>query len=147
MGLKQDISDAMKAAMRAREKEKLTTLRFILAAIQTKEKELLRDLEEDEVESVVLKQVKQREDSISQFVEGGREDLADKERSELLILKAFMPEQMGEDEIRAIVKAAVEESGATSMREMGAVMKLVMPKVKGKADGKAVNNIVKEFLA
>ncbi len=147
MGLKEDISADMKAAMRAREKEKLATLRFILAAIQTKEKELLRDLEDTEVEVVILKQVKQREDSINQFAEGGRADLAEKERAELAFLKAFMPEQMGEDEIRAIVKAAVEETGATSMREMGAVMKVVMPQVKGKADGNAVNNIVKELLA
>ena len=147
MGLKENIANEVKEALKARDSLRVSTLRFLLSAVKNKEKDLRRDIEDSEVETVAQAQVKQRRDSIEQFVNGGREDLADKERAELEILKAFIPEEMGADEIRVIVSEAKTSTGATSMQDMGKLMGAVMPKVKGKADGKLVNAIVKELLS
>ncbi len=147
MGLKDDISNQVKEALKAKDSMRVTTLRFLLSAVKNKEKDLRRDIEDAEVEQVAQVQVKQRRDSIEQFVSGGREDLADKERAELEIIKAFIPEEMSEEEIRVIVAEAKDATGATSMKDMGKLMGAVMPKVKGRADGKLVNAVVKELLS
>ncbi len=146
MGLKDDLSANVVKALKAKEKEIVSTLRFLLSAVKNKEKDLRRDITDDEVQAVALAQVKQRQDSIEQFEKGGRKDLVDKERAELEILKAYIPEQLSEDELRSIVQGAIKETGAETMKDMGKLMKAVMAKAKGKADGKAVNEIVKELL-
>ncbi len=147
MGLKDDLSANVVKALKAKEKETVSTLRFFLSAVKNKEKDLRRDISDDEVQAVALAQVKQRQDSIEQFEKGGRQDLADKERAELEILKDYIPEQLSEDELREIVKAAITETGAESMKDMGKLMAAVMAKAKGKADGKVVSAMVKELLS
>lgn len=146
MSLKDDLCANVVKALKAKDKETVSTLRFFLSAVKNKEKDLRREIRDDEVQAVALAQVKQRHDSIEQFEKGGRQDLADKERAELEILKDYIPEQLSEDALRNIVKAAITETGAETMKDMGKLMKAVMAKAKGKADGKAVSAIVKELL-
>lgn len=152
MSLKQRIEDDLKAALKARDKDRLGCLRMVKAKLQEKQVDLRgkkgpdAQLSEDDVTNVVAAYGKQRRDSIESYEQGGREDLASKERAELEIVSAYLPQQMGEDEVAAIVDAAVAESGATQPKDMGAVMKLVMPKVKGRADGKLVNRLVQARL-
>ncbi|MBE9531243.1 MAG: GatB/YqeY domain-containing protein [Proteobacteria bacterium] len=146
MGLKEDISANVITALKAKDKETTSTLRFLLSAVKNKEKDLRRDITDDEVQAVALAQVKQRQDSIEQFEKGGRDDLADKERAELEILKDYIPEQLTEDELRSVVKAAIAETGASTMKDMGKLMQASMARAKGKADGNVVSAIVKELL-
>jgi uncharacterized protein YqeY len=150
--LKQQILDDMKDAMRAGDKLRLGVVRMLKAEIQKQEVDLRatkgRDyaLDDDEVLAVVSRAAKQRRESIASFRSGGREDLAAREEAELGILEAYLPRQLGPDEIRKLVDAAIAESGAASAHDMGKVMKVLMPKVKGRADGKLVNQVVKERL-
>ncbi|HEY3176729.1 MAG TPA: GatB/YqeY domain-containing protein [Candidatus Polarisedimenticolia bacterium] len=153
MSIKQRIMDDLTAAMKSGARERLGVLRMIKAKMQEAEVNLRgakgRDYQLDDAEStqVLVSYAKQRRDSIDSFRKAGREDLATREESELAIVKEYMPVQMSEDEVRRIVREAIAQCGATSPKEMGAVMKLVMPKVKGAADGKMVNQIVNELLA
>lgn len=145
--LKEKISEDLKLAMKLGDAEKVSTLRFLISALRNAEIDLRpqgKELNDDVVLSVLSKQVKQRRESITAYEQGGRSDLAQKEKEELVILQAYLPEQMGEEEIRGMVKRALEQSGS---REMGLVMKTVMPMVKGKADGATVRKIVEEELA
>ena len=137
----------LKAAMIAKENAKRDTLRLVVADFKNKRIELGRDLEEAEALAVVAKAKKSRLDSLEQYTAAGREDLAAIERAELEIIAVYLPEEMGEDELREIVRAVVEEVGATEPKDMGTVMKALMPKVKGRADGKAVQRIVVELLS
>ena len=146
MSLKERLTDEMKSAMKAKDKLRLSTIRMVISAIKNKEIETGKELDDPGVEDVVSKAVKQRRDSAEQYQKGGRAELAEKEEAEIVILQAYLPEQMEEDQIRELATAAAQEAGATSMKEMGKVMGLLMPKVKGKADGSAVNRIVKEIL-
>jgi uncharacterized protein YqeY len=152
MTIKQRIMDDMKASMKSGNKDRLGTLRMLKAKIQQLEVDLRaekgRDHELDDDESIraLSAYAKQRRDSIEGYEKAEREDLAAKERAELEIVLEYLPAQLGEDEIREIVREAVAEVGATTPREMGKVMKVVMPKLKGKADGKLVNRMVNEVL-
>ena len=146
MALTDDIQADLKAAMVARDDAKRDTLRLVMADLKNKRIELGRDLEDPEALAVITKAKKSRQDSLEQFTEAGREDLVAIERAELEIIAAYLPEEMGEDELREIITAVVAEVGATEAKEMGAVMKALMPKVKGRADGKAVQRIVMELL-
>ena len=141
-----DIQADLKAAMVARDDAKRDTLRLVMADLKNRRIELGRDLEDPDALAVITKAKKSRQDSLEQFTKAGREDLAAIERAELEIISVYLPEEMGEDELREIVKAVVAEVGATEAKEMGAVMKALMPKVKGRADGKAVQRIVMELL-
>ncbi len=136
----------MKSAMKEKAALRLSTIRMVISAIKNKEIEKGGELDDSGVEDVIVKAVKQRRDSAGQYRNGGRAELAEKEEAEIVILEAYLPEQMGEDQIRELAKAAVSEAKAVSMKELGKVMGLLMPKVKGKADGSAVNRIVKEIL-
>lgn len=147
MTLVEDFQADLKAAMIAKENAKRDTLRLVVADFENKRIELGRDLEEAEALAVVAKAKKSRLDSLEQYTAAGREDLAAIERAELEIIAVYLPEEMGEDELREIVRAVVEEVGATEPKDMGAVMKALMPKVKGRADGKAVQRIVVELLS
>jgi uncharacterized protein YqeY len=147
MTLVEDFQADLKAAMIAKENMKRDTLRLVVADFKNKRIELGRDLEEAEALAVVAKAKKSRLDSLEQYTAAGREDLAAIERAELEIIAVYLPEEMGEDELREIVRAVVEEVGATEPKDMGTVMKALMPKVKGRADGKAVQRIVVELLS
>ncbi len=149
MSLKETLNQDLIAAMKAHEEVKLRALRMAKAAIMNFEvagKEKVEAKDED-VLQIVKKEVKKREDSIQQFEQGGRSDLAAAEREEMEVLKAYLPEMMGEDQLRDIVKATVAELGAGAPSDMGKVMGAVMGKVKGQADGAVVRKMVQEALA
>ena len=145
--LKQQITDAMKAAMRAKEKERLGTIRMILAELKRVEVDERIELDDARVLVILDKMSKQRRDSITQYDDAGRTDLADVERRELEVIKTFLPQPLTEQELADLVSAAISESGAQSMQEMGKVMAIVKPQVQGRADMGAVSKLVKEQLA
>jgi len=147
MSLSNTVTSDITAAMKAKDSGRLSALRMLKAAIMNKGVEKGRDLDDQEVLQVVNALVKQRRDSIEQFKNAGRTDLVDKESAELVILSAYLPPAAGQDEIDAAVAAAIAETGATSAKDMGKVMKAVMPKLAGKnADGRAVNETVRRQL-
>ncbi|MDR5818419.1 MULTISPECIES: GatB/YqeY domain-containing protein [unclassified Caballeronia] len=147
MSLKDQINDDMKTAMRARETERLGTIRLLLAAIKQREVDDRVTLDDAAITAVIDKMIKQRKDSISQFEGAGRTDLADKEKAELAILSAYMPEQLSADAIAAEVQAAIAASGAAGPQDMGKVMGVLKPKLAGKADMTAVSAQVKAALS
>ncbi len=146
MTLKETLSEDMKAAMRAKDSEKLATIRLINAAIKQREVDERIELGDDQVLSVIEKMIKQRKDSITQFEAGGRQDLADKEKSEIAVLAADMPAQMSAAEVQAEVAAAVTQAGASGPQDMGKVMAVLKPKLAGRADMTAVSALVKAAL-
>ncbi len=147
MSLKEKLSEDMKAAMRAKESDKLATIRLINAAIKQREVDERIELGDDQVLSVIEKMIKQRKDSITQFEAGGRQDLADKEKAEIVVLAAYMPAQMSDAEVQAEVAAAIAQSGASGPQDMGKVMAVLKPKLAGRADMTAVSGLVKAALA
>ena len=147
MSLQEQISAALKDAMRARDEVKMTTLRLVLTAIKKREKEARSLLEDQEVISVITSQIKQRRESIEQYRKAGREDLAQTEENELQILQGYMPEQVSEEEISNTLDEIIAEVGAVSMKDMGKVMKAAMAKLAGKAEGGAINAMVKAKLS
>ena len=147
MGIIQQLESDLKVAMVARENEKRDTLRLVLSDMKNKKIELGRELEEPEAVAVLAKAKKSRQDSLAQYTDAGRDDLAAVESAEIAVIAVYLPEEMGEEELREIVTAVVAEVGASSRKEMGAVMAALMPKVKGRADGKAVQRIVMELLS
>ena len=147
MTLSDKINTEITAAMKAKSQVRLSSLRMLKAAIMNKEVEKKRDLDDAEVLQVVAALVKQRRDSIEQFDKAGRADLVDKETGELKVLEEYLPPAASADDIAAAVAAAIAETGATSPKDMGKVMKAVMPKLAGKsADGRAVNEAVRRSL-
>ncbi|MFC0401303.1 GatB/YqeY domain-containing protein [Paraburkholderia rhizosphaerae] len=147
MSLKVRINDDMKAAMRARETERLGTIRLLLSAIKQREVDERIELDDASVTAVIDKMIKQRKDSISQFEAAGRADLVAKESAELEVLSGYMPAQMSEAEIDAEVQAAVAQTGAAGPQDMGKVMGVLKPKLAGRADMTAVSGKVKAALA
>ena len=137
----------IKTAMKAREADKLTTLRSLHAQVKDAGTNAGKEETDELVATVIAKAIKQRQDSIEQFQSGGREDLVEKEAAELAILKAYQPPQLSEAEIEELVKQAIADTNAASKQDMGKVMGALMPKVKGKADGKVVNQIVQRLLS
>ena len=146
MSVMEQLNHDMKQAMKDKSVLKLSVIRMVKATIKNEEIKLGRDLSDDEVLTILTRELKQRRDSLHEFEKAGREDLATKTRDELDIILAYMPAQLSEDEIRQIVREAVAAFGATSKKEMGKVMGAIMPKVKGKADGNLVQQIVSEEL-
>ncbi len=142
--IKESLSALMKSSMKSGDKDTLGFVRNLHAQVRKKEIDDKVELDDPGVQKLISSALKQRQDSIEQFKQGGREDLVAKEELELKFLLSFMPSQMDEAEIRKIVDWAVIESKAAGPKDMGNVMKLLMPKVQGKADGKLVNQIVKE---
>jgi hypothetical protein len=147
MPLKSRIQDDVKQAMRARDKARLSVLRLITAAIKQKEVDERIELSDFEVLAVLDKMAKQRRESLEQYRQAGRDDLADQEQFELELLGEFMPEPLGEAELGRLIQAAIEETGASSMRDMGAVMAALREQVQGRADMKAVSETVRARLA
>ena len=132
--------------MRERDELRRETLRMVLAEVKNKRIELGRDLEEPEVEATLQRCVKSRQDSVEQYANAGREELAAKERAEIEVIRAYLPEQLSADDVRAAVAEAIREAGATSKKDMGAVMKALMASYKGKIDGRLVQRLVGELL-
>ncbi|CDG81545.1 GatB/YqeY domain-containing protein [Janthinobacterium agaricidamnosum] len=146
MGLREQITEDMKAAMRAKEAVKLGTIRLLLAEIKRKEVDERIEVTDTQTLAIVEKMIKQRKDSITQFEAGGRADLADIEKVELAILSAYMPAGLSDDEVAAEVAAAVAASGAAGPQDMGKVMAIVKPKLAGRADMTVVSALVKKAL-
>ncbi|WP_323373324.1 GatB/YqeY domain-containing protein [Marinicella marina] len=147
MSLKSQITEDMKAAMRAKDKETLSTIRMITAAIKQVEVDERRELSDTDVLSIITKMIKQRKDAASQYAEANRTDLEQQELSEIKILEQYQPEQLSGDEVSAIVKAIIAETGASGMQDMGKVMGLVKAKVAGQADMGQISQIVKAELS
>ena len=145
--LKQRITEAMKAAMRARDKARLGTVRLALAEIKKVEIDERIDLDDSRITSILDKMVKQRRDSIKQFETASRTDLVAQEQLEINVIKEFLPEMLSQEELDTIIKTALEESGASSMQDMGNLMRLVKPQVVGRADMGAVSQKIKAALS
>jgi uncharacterized protein YqeY len=145
--LKAQIIDDMKTAMKGGEKARLGVIRLITAAIKQREVDERIELDDEQVLIVLDKMVKQRRDSIKQYTDAGREDLAAIEEAEVEIIQAYLPAALSEDEVAAIVEAAIAQTGATSMADIGKVMGIVKPQVQGRGDMGAVSGIVKQKLS
>jgi uncharacterized protein len=147
MALREQVNEDMKNAMKAREQEKLGAIRLLLAAVKQREVDERITLDDAGVIAVVEKMIKQRKDSISQFEKAARQDLADKEKFELSVLQAYLPQQLSQAEIDAIIADAVASTGAKSAADMGKVMGAVKPRLAGRADMGKVSSLVKAKLA
>lgn len=148
MSLLERLNNDMKQAMKNKEKDKLSVIRMIKASLQNEAIKLGKQgLSEDEELTILSREMKQRKDSLHEFEKAGRDDLVEKLRTELTFVELYMPKQLSEAELTEIVKKAITELGATSKAEMGKVMSVVIPQVKGKADGTLVNKLVQQHLS
>lgn len=147
MSLKDRLKDQQKLAMLAKDKARLGAIRLLMAEIKQREVDTRVELNDEDILAVVTKMVKQRRDSISQFEAAGRQDLADKESAEILVLQEFLPQQLTAEEIAVLIEQAITESGAAVMSDMGKVMAVLKPKIQGRADVGAVSAQVKTRLA
>ena len=146
MGLKVEIQEAMKAAMKGGDRLTVSTYRLLLSALHNEEIKSRKELTSEEIHRVVSTLCKQRTEAIELYRKGGRADLAEKEGAELKVLQRLLPEPLSEDEVRALIKSSIDEVGAKSVQDLGKVMKQLMPKVSGRTDGKRVNELAKELL-
>ncbi len=146
MTLLDKINNELKISIKAKDEIKILTLRQIKAAVKNTEIKNGDPVTDEEIEGVIFSLAKSHKESIESFKKGNRTDLVDKETKELEVLEGYLPEQLSEDDLRKIVEEAVKETGASSMKDMGKVMGMIMPKVKGKADGGLVSALLKEIL-
>ena len=147
MKLIEQIQEDLKKSMKAKDGNRVSVLRFLLSSIKYREIEKKDALDDDEVLAEITSSAKRRRESMEAFTEGGRMDLVEKEESELAILQEYLPELLSPDEVRGVVQEVVQALGATGASDFGKVMKELMPKLRGKADGKLVSEIVKEALS
>ncbi|WP_406610470.1 GatB/YqeY domain-containing protein [Agarivorans sp. JK6] len=147
MSLKATLQDEQKAAMRAKDKFRLGTLRMLLAAVKQVEIDERITLDDDQILSIIVKQVKQRKDAAEQFTAAERQDLADKELAEIEILEAFLPQALSEQEVASLIEATIAQTGAAGMQDMGKVMGILKPQVQGRADMGAISAAVRSKLA
>jgi uncharacterized protein YqeY len=147
MSLEEKLIDEMKQAMKSNDKLRLSTIRMIRSAIKNKEIEQRKKLDDEDIFRVIQGMVRKSEESIEQFKAGGRMDLVEKEQKEVEIMKSFLPQPLSREEILRIIDQSIEETQASSLKDLGKVMKSVMPKLEGKADGKLINQLVKEKLS
>ncbi|MGE4544438.1 MAG: GatB/YqeY domain-containing protein [Pedobacter sp.] len=147
MSLKQQLTDAMKAAMKAKDNLRLTTVRSVLAAIKNREIDQRSELGDEDIIGVLSSLVKQRKESVQLYRDGDRVELAEKEEAELAILQEFLPSPLTQEEIAALIEQAVTETGASEPKDMGKVMKIVSAQARGRADGKQVSDMVKARLS
>jgi uncharacterized protein YqeY len=147
MSLRERLEESLRTALREGRKIDVAALRLTLSDVKNAEKEKRRDLDEGEAVALLRSAVKRRTEAIAMFKKGNRQDLVDKEEAEVRLLEQFLPAAMSEEELSALVGEAVRETGASSPRDMGAVMKWIMPKLEGRADGSAVSRLVKQKLA
>ncbi len=147
MQVREKVGNDIKTAMKAKDAVRLSTLRLILAEFQRKEKEKGIPVEDDTAYQILQSMVRKRKESIEQFRKGNREDLAEKEASEIPVIEGYLPAKMSEDEIKQEVKSAIKELGASTMKDMGRVMALLTKKLSGKAEGSVISRMVKGELA
>lgn len=145
--LKDQITDAMKVAMRAKDKERLGTVRLILAELKRIEVDERIELDDERIIAIMDKMLKQRRDSISQFEDAGRQDLADTEKAELAVIQSFMPAALSEEEVSQLVAEAIADTDAQSMKDMGKVMAQLKPQLQGRADMTEVSKLIKVRLS
>jgi hypothetical protein len=146
MNLNERLNEDMKQAMKDKDKFRLSVIRMMRASIKNVEIDEKRTLSDEEVINILQREVKQRKDSLQEFVKAGRDDLAADVQAEIAIISEYLPQQLSEEEIKAVVQQTIQEVGASSKADMGKVMGALMPKVKGRADGRLVNQIVQQFL-
>ena len=146
MALKEQLAQDLKSSMKNKETIRKNTVQMIRTAILQIEKDKKVTLEDEDILDVIAKQLKQRKDVLPEYEKSGRDDLISQLKEEMDVLMGYLPKQLTEEELRPIVEAAVKETGAATMKDMGKVMAVVMPQIKGKADGKAVNAIVKDLI-
>jgi uncharacterized protein YqeY len=146
MSLKERLLEDMKSAMRDKDRVKKDTVQMARSAVLQVEKDNRTTLDDDGILEVIAKEVKKRRDSLPDYEKSGRQDLIDDLKKEIGVLMEYLPQQLTEEELEAIVSQAIQETGATSARDMGKIMKTVMPKVKGRADGSMINIIAKRLL-
>lgn len=147
MGIDEKVNNELVLAAKAKDKVRLSAIRMIKTGVHNREIDLKRKMNEAEFLQLLSTMVKQRKDSIEQFQKGGREDLVEKETAELKVIQEFMPEQMSETDVDREIEMVIKEVGAAGIKDMGKVMKVLMPKLTGKADGKSVGEKVKEKLS
>ncbi|MNS16502.1 GatB/YqeY domain-containing protein [Paenibacillus zeisoli] len=146
MNLSERLNEDMKQAMRSKDKFKLSTIRMVRATIKNLEIDLKRTLDDNEVLDILSREIKQRKDALQEFQKAGRDDLTAPLAEEIKIIAEYLPEQLSEEEIKVIVQQTIQETGASSKADIGKVMSALMPKVKGLADGKLVNQAVQQLL-
>ena len=147
MSLNDRLNEDMKQAMRNQDKFRLSVIRMVRSSIKNIEIDQRKSLNDQEVLDVLTRELKQRKDSLQEFEKAGRDDLVENLKLEIAIISEYMPQQLSEDEVKEIVQQTIQEVGASSKADMGKVMAALMPKVKGRADGKLVNQLVQQFLA
>ena len=145
-GIRERLNDDLKTAMRAKAELKLSTIRMIRSEILYKDKEHGKEIGEEDILKLLQSMVKKREEAAEQYVKGGRQELADKEREEILIVQDFLPAQMGDDELRQAVQEAITETGAASIKEMGKVMGLLTKQLAGRAAATRISQLVRELM-
>ena len=146
MGLKGEIQEAVKAAMKTGDRLTLSTLRLLLSALHNEEIKERRELTTEEIHRTIATLCKQRAEAAELFRKGGRAELAEKEEAELKVLQRFLPQPLSEDEVRNLIKVSIDEVGAKTIQDLGKVMKQLMPRVSGRTDGKRVNQLTRELL-
>ncbi len=148
MGLKEQLKSDMKTAMRSRDQERVSVIRLLISTIKNKEIEKGKDvvLSDEDVLALIVTAAKQRRESITQFKDAGRDELAEKESGELQILSSYLPEPLSEEALRKKVKAAISETGITEMKDMGRVMKTLVPALRGRAEGDAIRRMLQSCL-
>jgi uncharacterized protein YqeY len=147
MELKQKLLSDLKGAMKSKDSLKVDTLRLLISEIKNKEIDLREDLGNEAITALLTTQIKRRKEAASMFEQGGRTDLKEKEEREMAILQIYLPEQVGEEELKQRIQAVITETGAQGPQDMGKVMKVVVPEFKGKAEGDQIRKIVSELLA
>jgi|SRR3970040_2068880 hypothetical protein len=146
MQLKAEIQETVKQAMKSGDRVTLSTLRLLLSAVHNEEIRVRRELSDEDVQKTITTLCKQRSEASDLYRKGGREDLAQKEEAEIAVLKRFLPQPLSEEEVRALIQTCIAEAGASGVQDLGKVMKLVMPKVAGRSDGKRVNELARGLL-
>lgn len=146
MSLSERLNEDMKEAMRTKDKFRLSVIRMLRAAVKNAEIERKKQLDDREIEDILSRELKQRKDALAEFEKAGRQDLVDQTNAEIAVISGYLPEPLSEAQIAELVEQAIRETGASGRADMGKVMAVLMPKVKGRADGKTVNRIVQERL-
>jgi len=147
MSLKAEIQEAVKTAMKSGDGITLSTLRLLLSAMHNEEIKVRKELTTEEIHKIISTLSKQRNEAIEMFRKGGREELAQKEEAELAVLKRYLPQPLTEDEIAVLIRSSIDEAGAKGIQDLGKLMKVLMPKVSGRSDGKRVNELAKALLS
>ena len=146
MSLNERLNEDMKQAMKQQDKFRLSVIRMLRSAVKNQEIERKKTLDDSEITDILVSELKQRRDSLQEFENAGRSDLAEKVKAEIAVINEYLPQQLTEEELKAIVQQTIQETGASSRADLGKVMAAIMPKIKGRADGKLVNQMVQQFL-